>query len=42
MYFMFKDIFLEVFSYDPEMTDRVFFTKFADVILDTLTKPPVE
>ncbi|MBN1798911.1 MAG: TetR family transcriptional regulator [Spirochaetales bacterium] len=42
MYSVFKDKFLDVFGYDEEMTDRVFFSKFGEVIFDTLTKPPVK
>jgi AcrR family transcriptional regulator len=41
MYSVFKDKFLDVFGYDAEMTDKVFYSKFGEVIFDTLTKPPV-
>jgi AcrR family transcriptional regulator len=42
IYSVFKDKFLDVFGYDAEMTDKVFFAKFGEVIFDTLTKPPVK
>jgi AcrR family transcriptional regulator len=42
IYFIFKEHFLTVFNYDPEMTDRVFFKKFMDTLFDTIIKPPLK